>query len=161
MSIDDRFWAKVDICGADECWLWLAAKSSTGYGVFSFQRNKGMSAHRVAYILTHGPVAKGIDVDHLCRNRLCVNPSHLNLLTHKENLLKSRSYGPFRKSLNPRKPSSRIFIPKDVCKNGHQMTPENTYVHIRGKRISRECRICRKEHMRTFHKKRRSQDPTS
>jgi hypothetical protein len=63
------------------CWLWLGAISKNGYGSVN-----GMSAHRMMYILKVGPVPEGLDLDHLCRVRRCVNPEHLDPVTRKENL---------------------------------------------------------------------------
>lgn len=83
-----RFWMKVDICGPDECWPWLAG-THKGYGTFREEgARKGWKAQaqRVAWRLTNGPVADGYDVDHLCHNQLCCNPKHLEPVTHGENM---------------------------------------------------------------------------
>jgi hypothetical protein len=88
----ERFWAKVDRRSADECWPWLRAQSSTGYGVV---RTGGTttSAHRVAWaIVNNQGVESGMVVDHLCGVRLCCNPAHLELVTQTENVRRSRRY---------------------------------------------------------------------
>jgi hypothetical protein len=70
---EQRFWAKVE--KTDSCWLWTAALSK-GYGIFRVQP-RTVRAHRLAYELLVGPIPDGHDLDHLCRNRACVNPAHL------------------------------------------------------------------------------------
>lgn len=95
---EERFWAKVDKRGPDECWEWLAAKDSYGYGIFSYPRpDKGrymnMLAHRFSWNLHGGNlpiVAKSGSneetIDHVvCRNRACVNPAHMEIVTSEEN----------------------------------------------------------------------------
>lgn len=81
----ERFWKKVRILSPDECWEWLASKNKYGYGK-SCLNGKDCPAHRVAYQLTFGPMAKGMVIDHTCRNRGCVNPSHLRQVTPYQNL---------------------------------------------------------------------------
>jgi len=78
-----RFLAKVDATG--DCWLWVAAVSSAGYG--AFWHNKQMQkAHRVSYELAYGSIAPGMSVDHICHERRCVNPAHLREVTPKQNI---------------------------------------------------------------------------
>lgn len=109
-----------------DCWVWTGAKSSNGYGNYW---NRG--AHRVVYELLVGEIPKGKQLDHLCRNRSCVNPEHLEPVTQKENLL--RGIG-----------QCAINAKKTECKRGHIFSSENTYVW-RGKRICRECSKIRQE----------------
>jgi hypothetical protein len=92
MSLEDRFWSKVDRSGGDgACWPWLGAKNQCGYGVFLVAtRHTGLDirftvAHRVSWILGGGVVPDGLVMDHLCRNRRCVNPAHLEVTTQREN----------------------------------------------------------------------------
>lgn len=117
--VEVAFMAKVRPVGA--CLEWQAALSTTGYGVF-----RGRSAHRTAYELFVGPVDLGMDVDHICRNRRCVDPRHLQVVTHRENSLSSTS-------------PMALNAAKTHCKRGHEFTPENTERATNG----RACRTCR------------------
>lgn len=121
---DERFWAKVD--KTDTCWLWTAYISPDGYGRFDRLRAMGeQSAHRIAYVLLVGPIPDGLELDHLCRVRHCVNPLHLEAVTHAENVRRGRS--------------GAHLGERTHCPRGHEYTRENTYVH-RNKRSCRECR---------------------
>jgi hypothetical protein len=113
----ERFWARVDKTG--ECWEWMGARSN-GYG----QTGRG-SAHRAAYMLTKGPIPVGLELDHLCRNRGCVNPAHLEVVSHRENVMRSPIAPP---ALNAR---------KTHCVRGHALPigPED--------RVCRQCQRSR------------------
>lgn len=80
----ERFWAKVE--KTDTCWNWTDAKSPDGYGRIFVQRSKPQLAHRFSYELVNGPVPTGMQVDHTCHNRACVNPAHLRVVTRKQNM---------------------------------------------------------------------------
>lgn len=113
-----RFWSKVEI--TPSCWLW---HGGTGMGYGKLQKDGRMDlAHRVAYELFVGPIPEGLELDHLCRNHGCVNPEHLEAVTHQENTLR----GIARPADNAR---------KTHCPRGHQ------YSH-RDKTGRRHCRKC-------------------
>lgn len=78
-----RFWSKVDKSG--DCWTWTAHVMPLGYGLFTRTGGGHVLAHRFAHELEHGPIPAGMEVDHRCFNRACVNPDHLRLATHKQN----------------------------------------------------------------------------
>ena len=78
----DRFWAKVVV--TDDCWEWQAYVNSKGYGLIGHE-NKMQLAHRVAYEMFVGSIPQGLQLDHLCRIRLCVNPRHVEPVTAQEN----------------------------------------------------------------------------
>lgn len=126
MNVADRFWAKVDQSG--DCWLWTAsvvAGPRGGYGQFRSggQGSKMVKAHVWAYEHLIGPIPVEKRLDHLCRERRCVRPDHLEPVTNQENV---------------RRGLASEF--KTECANGHPYTPENTQViKHRGVRV---CRIC-------------------
>lgn len=128
------FWSKVDK-QTNGCWLWLGSKQQDGYGHFTLERVSGTwtkCAHKVAYELLVGPVPDGLVLDHAkCQNKGCVNPAHLEPVTQKVNLLRSKL------TVNS------INAAKTHCKHGHEFTPENTYVYV--KTGTRHCRACQRE----------------
>lgn len=84
----ERFWEKVE--RTDACWLWQGHRNHKGYGYISVNR-RHVGAHRVAYEMARGvPVPAGLEIDHLCHVRHCVNPDHLEAVTHMENLRRVR-----------------------------------------------------------------------
>lgn len=92
----ERFWEKVDRSGgADSCWEWQAVRSKRGYGRFTIGHSHVVSAYRIAYELTRGPIPDGLELDHLCRNPACVNPTHLEPVTHLVNMHRSPHVGKF------------------------------------------------------------------
>jgi hypothetical protein len=126
-ATDDRVLArlldKIDASGV--CWEWTASRNAGGYGQFRVARSM-RGAHRVAYTLLVGPVPAGLDLDHLCRNRACVNPDHLQPVTRQTNIRRGSSLvaGQARQT---------------HCLRGHPFDGVNSYVSSRGKR---ECRAC-------------------
>lgn len=86
--VPERFWPLVARGGPDDCWLWLGATNGDGYGKFAVVSSrvggKPQMAHRVAYELLVGQIPAGLELDHTCETTLCVNPAHLDPVTHAE-----------------------------------------------------------------------------
>lgn len=128
----ERFATKVDRL-ADALWpchLWTGA-CTNGYGRFSLNGQDRL-AHVVAWEWVHGPVPDGLELDHLCRRRNCVNVEHLELVTHVVNLHRGLTI-----------PAANAV--KTHCIHGHPLEGSNLYVRPDG---SRECRECRRDHLR-------------
>lgn len=122
---EDRITRNV-LVDANSCWLWLGAKTDRGYG--TLRRNgKNHRAHRFSYALYVGPIPEGMEIDHLCRVRHCVNPDHLEAVDHRTNMLRSENFT----GQNAR---------KDACPSGHPYDEANTYVvPSTGRRMCRQC----------------------
>lgn len=117
----ERFWAKVE--KTDDCWLWTAHRDKNGYGRFTVSPTRRSEfAHIVAYELTNGAVPNGLEIDHVCRSTSCVNPAHLEAVTHRENLMRSESI-------------SAVNARKTHCPRGHE------YDRVRPNG-SRRCSTC-------------------
>jgi hypothetical protein len=112
-----------------ECLVWFGTRRTNGYGVTVFM-GKQTTTHRVMYQLhTQQSVPLGMEVDHLCNNRACINPEHLQLVTHSENMRLSKNR-------------------RATCRAGHEWTEASTYLATikrkgEGTRLQRYCRICR------------------
>lgn len=113
--------------GEMDCWLWTAG-GTTGYGTISIGW-KSYYVHRLTFEHFRRPVPRGLELDHLCRVRHCVNPWHLEIVTRKENILRGVSF-------------SADNAKKTHCVHGHEFTEENTRVRIRQGSIRRDCREC-------------------
>lgn len=127
--LKDRFMAKVRQAG-EGCWEWTGGKSSAGYGAIraGAPEFSMLKAHRVSYELFRGPIPEGLVIDHLCMNKGCVNPAHLEVVAGKEN-------------------STRYSRARTHCKRGHQLTPETDNVRPG----QRSCRICHRENYRRWY----------
>jgi hypothetical protein len=108
----------VKIGEPDECWEWLGFKQRKGYGTFAIKRGN-YPAHRVSFTINKGSIPGGLTLDHLCCNKGCVNPRHLEPVTNTENI-------------------ARSYSRSTTCKNGHPKE-EHSYFAPNG---HRRCRIC-------------------
>lgn len=119
------------------CWLWTGAINRHGYGQFLLSDGKRRAAHRVVYEVMVGPIPEGLQLDHLCRNRACVNADHLEPVTSRENTMRGDS---------PKLQALRWLL-KTHCPQGHEYDEANTYRyrnHYTG-RPARACRACHRE----------------
>lgn len=125
-----RFWAKVR--RGQGCWEWIGQKSRDGYGRYWLE-GRHQQAHRIAYELLIGPIPAGLEIDHRCNNRGCMNPAHMVPATHRENSLRSTAF-------------VAVNLAKTHCPQGHPYDAANTG---RTRTGGRYCRACRRERKRT------------
>ena len=88
----NRFWLRVDKCDDDECWNWLGCLNTHGYGSFGF-RQATIGAHRISYEINKGTIPEGRHICHSCDNKRCVNPKHLFLGSHTDNMADATAKG--------------------------------------------------------------------
>ena len=118
-----RFWQKVQ--KTDGCWLWQGHLQTNGYAQITIKK-KRFYVHRLAYQWTKGRISEELELDHLCRNPACVNPKHLEMVTHQENIRRGL-VGQYQRD-------------KTHCPKGHPYNEENTYRH----NGARSCKACGK-----------------
>ncbi len=138
LSVEDRFFSKVreDETG---CWFWTGYPCGNGYAQIRVDRRLTM-AHRWAYEYFIGDIPNGLELDHLCRTRHCVNPWHLEPVTHQVNTI-------------------RAGLAKNHCPKDHEYTPENTGRSSAGARVCIKCRRDNgREWMRAYRAKKRHSD---
>lgn len=141
MNIAERFWAKVDrdgpVFNGASCWVWTAHRGPAGYGTFGITSRHRVLAHRFAYEKMVGPIPEGLQLDHLCRNRACVNPAHLEPVTCRTNLLRGDTF-------------QAANAAKTHCLRGHPLSGNNLSIVLK----RRICRTCKRETMRQLKEKR-------
>lgn len=126
----------------DACWEWTAVRNAFGYGVIHRLDKGSRLAHRVLYEALVGPVPDGMDLDHLCRNRGCVRPGHLEVVTRSENI--RRGDGPqILRAWN---------ASKTHCPNGHSYADQEQYRRPNGER---RCGACNREEARRYAQRKR------
>lgn len=114
----------------EDCWLYAGNINNKGYGVIGSPSTR---AHRATYQTMVGPVPEGLELDHLCRVRACINPDHLEAVTHQENMIRSPIVG-------------RPVMTH--CIRGHKLEPNNVYIAVKNKvtgRVGRQCSQCQKD----------------
>ncbi len=126
-----RFLSKFNKLG-NGCWIWNGSFNNQEYSCFHIKRNGTwvkILAHRYSYELIRGPVPPGMELDHLCRDTRCINPDHLEAVTHQKNTERGEA-GTYKRTTS-----------KTYCIHGHQYSEENTYINKHG---FRSCKACRK-----------------
>jgi len=131
--IIQRFLAKVK--KTKSCWNWTGADRGEGYGRF-----RDGQSHIYAHRWSYEQIPEGLTIDHLCRNRMCVNPKHLEPVTIKENVM--RGVGIAAKNAS-----------KTHCKRGHEFNIENTYIRKNQSGTKRRCRTCRRIQAKQYRQK--------
>ena len=125
------------------CWLWKGSTSSRGYGQIN-DRGRLFLVHRLAYETFSGPIPRDKELDHLCRIHSCLNPDHLEVVTHRENILRGNAPSVVR----------ALWAAKTECPRHHPYNTENTYWQRSGNYLGRTCRTCHNEReKRRYHEK--------
>lgn len=137
-TAEERFWPKVE--KAEWCWVWKGAKTRDGYGIFWFQRRL-VPAHRASYLMFRGIIPDGLQIDHLCRNRACVNPDHLEVVSPRTNQLRGFGF-------------SGVNARKTHCPRGHPLVEGNISVGYFKRTGKRTCLTCLREQGRLAARKR-------
>ena len=141
VKLPARFVSKVNFKGPipeerpelGQCWEWTAGAFADGYGGFSVL-SKNVRVHRFAWEILRGPIPDNLEPDHLCRNRLCINPNHIEIVTHQVNNLRGRTL-------------TALHAQATHCPQGHPYDLFNTYYAKNGGRC---CRACHREYMREY-----------
>lgn len=132
MTRIEDFWQKVE--KTDTCWNWKACKDRYGYGRLG-HHGTSVLAHRISYELIKGMIPNGLTIDHLCKNRACVNPDHMEVVTNEVNVQRGESYQ----------------AKQTHCKRGHPLSGSNL-ISYRG---SRGCRECKRVDCRNYYQRNR------
>lgn len=151
--LPDKFWERAEVkdCGyISLCWIWRKRLNNSGYGGFKMN-GVSTTAHRWAFIAINGEIESNLVIDHLCRNRACVNPSHLQAVTQKQNL--STAIGLGEKGMVYLAELNKQRQAKTHCPHGHPYDEQNTYLEERGTFRSKHCKTCRDANVRKLRER--------
>lgn len=137
LSNIESFWLRVGP-GEGGCWLWRQSLSVSGYGSLFLEDGRRVYAHRFSYELANGPIPAGLVIDHLCRNKRCVRPEHLEPVTQAVNTLRGMAG----------------YHNRTTCKHGHDIT-DPSRVYTNPTTGLRDCRECMRRRWRAVNKRRR------
>lgn len=129
------------LVGNGGCWVWQGSLDGSGYGQIQSEY-KNYKVHRILFEYWYGKIDSALTIDHLCRNRKCCNPLHLEEVTNKENILRGGGVC----AVNAR---------KTHCGKGHEFTPENTYTYLDGRRRCRRCAVIDSRNLRKSNRERK------
>jgi hypothetical protein len=129
MSFEERF-SRWDVDEDSGCWVWRGCTNPDGYGLITFE-GRQTTVHRVSYILHVGDIPPGKELDHICKNRRCLNPAHLEAVVHRENVMRGGS-----------------AIRSEFCKKGHRFDGYDK------KRNRQYCKTCKNEVARRLYARR-------
>jgi hypothetical protein len=136
---EDTFWGQIDRSDPDACWLWDRVIGTGGYGYHNW-RGRTVRAHRVSVLIDGRTIPDGMQVDHTCRTRSCINPRHLEVVTPRENKRRGNEH-------------SGIGQYKTHCPSGHPYDETNTYTSRNGARHCRACKVARTKEWRNDRRK--------
>lgn len=123
----ERFWSKVHKNTSTGCWDWLSSLSIGGYGRLAYKAMGVNYAHRFSWLIHGNKIPSGLQIDHLCRNRKCVNPDHMEVVSSRENTIRGENF-------------CALQVRQTHCKWGHPFDQSNTYINpFNGERHCREC----------------------
>lgn len=135
MPVADRLWERVSPEPNTGCWLWTGSMAGAGYGHLRVN-GQLWYAHRLSYVTHRGPIPEGTELDHLCRTRCCINPAHLEAVSHRENWRRSRA-------------PNAIGYTVAACRRGHPRSKENT-----GQSGGNNyCRVCHRQNVAAAYAK--------
>lgn len=135
-KIEVRFWKGFAV-QKDGCWIWKGVKPGA-YGRL-WEGKTRVLVHRFSYEIHKGPVPEGLEIDHLCRERRCVNPDHLEAVTQRVNILRGMGT-----------PAQNARL--TMCRKGHPLSGENLYLYPNGRRRCRTCQRAGQERFRRAHR---------
>ena len=133
----ERLLSKIDIL-PNGCWQWMGSKDTRGYGRIRDFNSKIVKAHRISYEYYCGDIPIGREIDHLCSNHSCINPEHLEAVSHRVNVLRGVGI-------------AANYAKRQTCSNGHLFSSNNTLIE----NGARRCKICRTEQLRRNYLNRR------
>ena len=140
-AIKRNFEKSIEKTKYTSCWKWKGVITRQGYGILHLGNDRYIKAHRYSYELYKKPIEPGLVIDHICRNKACVNPEHLREVTTRIN------------SIENSHSASAVNIIKTHCIRGHEFTEENTYLRFRKGKPNRKCRECIRNYHKEYHKK--------